>query len=436
MRKVLAVIRREYVARVRTKGFVIGTIALPLIMVGFTILPIMLARRDVGAKRVAVVDASTNGLGRELAEALSAARRGKGPDGKLRYQVVRVDAAGRLDAVRDSLIRRVGIGADSAGALDGLLIVSDDALSGGKLAYLGENVGSPDDMGALERTASAVVQHARLAQAGLDERVVGQVLAPVNLKTLKVTKGQLTGESGEASFFLAYIMSFLLYLVLLLYGAQVTTSVIEEKTNRIFEVLTSSLSPFELLLGKVVGVGAVGLTQMGIWAGTAALVTNNVDRIATLLGAPEAAAGLSLPTVSPALLGIYLLFFVLGFMFYAAAYAAVGASCNQVQEAQQAATPLTLCVAAGLFLMFALLNDPNGTLGRVLSLVPPFAPFITPVRYSVSPLGAGEIAVSLAAMLVGVAAMVWVASRIYRVGILSYGKKASIVEMMRWVRTA
>jgi ABC-2 type transport system permease protein len=257
----------------------------------------------------------------------------------------------------------------------------------------------------------------------------------VDLKTLKVSEGRLTAESGEASFILAYAMSFILYIALLLYGIQVMNSVVEEKSSRIIEVLISSLSPFQLLLGKVLGVGAAGLLQLGIWVGTATLLTSFKAQIAALVGAsPGAVTSLAIPTVSPALLVVFLLFFILGFLFYASAYAAVGSMCNSQQDAQQAQMPVTIFIAAGLFIMFSLLSEPNGSTAHVLTYVPFFAPFVTPVRFSFASIAWWEVLLSIGAMVAGLLIMTALAGRIYRFGILKYGKKATWGDAVKWIR--
>jgi ABC-2 type transport system permease protein len=190
------------------------------------------------------------------------------------------------------------------------------------------------------------------------------------------------------------------------------------------------------MLGKVLGVSAVALLQLGIWSGTAKLLTSQRAAIAGLLGVPATQAmAMPIPAISGDLLAVYLTFFVLGFFLYAAAYAAVAATCNTQQEAQQAAIPVTMCIAVGLILLFGLLDEPNGSLARTLSLIPMFAPFVTPVRYSLSPLPLGELALSGGLTALGVLGVSWVASRIYRVGILMYGKRASVGEVLRWIRT-
>ena len=434
MRKVWAVVRREFLERVRSRAFVIGTVLGPVFMGVLFLLPILL-QQGTGPRRIVVLDAATGGFGVRVVEALSQATRGDEEDSLPRYVVVRVPADGRLEAVRDSLVALTDRRDLGARALDGVLVVTDEALVTDTLRYLGSNAGSLDDMRELSRTLRQAVLTEKLSRSGIDLAVLVNTLKPVELTTSKVTKGRLTGQSGTASFLLAYVMSFMLYFALLLYGVQVMTSTVEEKTTRINEVLVSSLRPFELLLGKVIGVGSVGLLQLGIWAGVAFLLGSFRGGIAELLGAPpEAAAALPIPEIPFGLLMVFLLFFVLGFFFYAAAYAAVGSSCNTVQETQQASMPVTIFILLGLMAMFRLLNEPNGQLAQIMSLVPPLAPFVTPVRHSLSPLSLPEMSLSVAATVLGVLGMAWIAGRIYRVGILMYGKRASIREMVRWVR--
>ena len=436
MSKVFAVIRREFVTRVSSRAFIIGTLLAPVLMAALFVLPILLGGRDTGPKRIAIVDAATGQLGARLEAILTAASRGKGEKAKPRYLVSRVRRTDGVASARDSLLHLMGRTGNAAASLDGMLLVDDSVLASGKLVYLGTNVGSPGDMNYLEALVQPAVQGERLEAMGVNPAIAMQATAPVDLDTRKVSDGKVTGDSGQASFLLAYIMSFLLYMALIIYGMQVMGAVVEEKTNRIMEVLVSSLTPFELLLGKVLGVGAVGLLQVGLWAGTATFLSGQKARIANALGAPEMAGGFSLPTMSPQLLAVFLTFFVLGFLLYSAAYAAIGAMCSSDQETRQAQSPVTMCILAGLLCMFALVGEPNGSLAKALSLVPLVAPFVTPVRYSLDPMPISEVLLSAFATTLGLIAVVWVASRIYRVGILSYGKKPSLAEVWRWIRTA
>jgi ABC-2 type transport system permease protein len=436
MHKLIAVIRREFMVRVHTRAFVISTILGPVLMGFLFVFPMLLESRDRAPKRVVVLDAGSGDFGARVTEALAGARRGTGPAAAPRYEVMRLEAGPDNVAPLDSLIALTGAKAAGPEALVGVVLVTDSVIATGRMHYFGSNVGSLSEMGDLQRILRQAVVGERLERAGVAPTVLTVATAPISLETVRVSNGLLSGESGESSFLLAYVMSFLLYMALLLYGTQVMSSVLEEKSNRIMEVLVSSLTPFELMLGKVIGVGSVALLQLGIWTGTAKLISGQRAALAGLLGAsPADAMSMPIPAISGSLLAVYLTFFVLGFFLYAAAYAAVAATCSTQQEAQQAALPVTLCIVVGLILMFGLLDEPNGTLARTMSMIPLFAPFVTPVRYSLSPLPLLEVLASAGLTALGVLAVAWIAARIYRVGILMYGKRASVVEVLRWIRS-
>ena len=437
MRKVLAIIRREFVERVRTRAFVISTILGPVFMGLLIFLPALLAGRSTTVRRIVIVDAASGEFGTRVVAALGGATFGDKGKEQPRFQIERVVAPDRPKAVADSLTALIGLSRGPQAGPDGFLVLTDSALASGELHYFGSNVGSLADMAALEGTIVPVVQTERLMQEHVDTAVVRRATAKIDLSKAKVTDGKLTGESGTSSFLLAYVMTFILYIALLLYGIQVMSSVLEEKTSRIMEILSSSLTPFQLMLGKVFGVGSVGLFQLSIWAGTSLYLTANLVPILKVMGrSPEAAANISIPTISPALLAVFLGFFLLGFFLYAALYAAVGSMCSTQQDTQQAQQPVMLCIVSGFMCMFPVLNDPNGSLAHTLSLIPFVAPFVTPLRYSIAPLPASELFLSIACTLAGVIVIVWIASRIYRVGILAYGKRPTFKELWSWIRTA
>jgi len=383
------------------------------------------------------VDAASGNFGDLMVTALQESRIGPSSTGRPRYSVQRVVAMGRAQLVADSLTALIGRSRGPEGAPVGFVVLTDDALATGAVAYFGSNVGSLSDMESLRGTMRPVIQTERLVQEQVDTAVVRRATAPIELQTSKITEGKLTGESGTSSFILAYAMTFILYISLLLYGIQVMSSVLEEKTSRIMEVLSSSLSPFQLMLGKVVGVGSVGLFQLGIWAAAALYLTANLVPVLHLFHlSADAAADISVPTIPPTLLIIFLVFFLLGFMLYASLYAAVGAMCSTQQDTQQAQQPVMIGIVAGFMCMFPVLNDPSGSLARTLSLIPFVAPFVTPLRYSIAPLPPSELLLSMGATLLGVLAIIWLASRIYRVGILAYGKRPTFKELWGWIRTA
>lgn len=437
MHKIWAVIRREFVERVRTKAFLLSTILFPVFMAAMVIIPGFLLSRSTGTLRIALVDATTDEMGRRMATALDAARIGKGEAALPRFAVTRFPAVDHAIAVRDSLLPVTGRSRKSLEGFDGILLVTDSTVIGGKAAYFGANVASFDDMRELEQTLRPIVIARRLEGLGVDLAAVMKSVQGIDLVTTKVADGKLTGESGAATFALAYAMGFILYFSLLIFGNQVMMSIIEEKNNRIVEILASSLTPFQMMLGKVVGVGLVALLQIGIWSGAATFFSANQAKILGALGiASSGPMPFSFPSMGPGLLLVFLLFFSLGFLLYAAAYAAVGAMCSTTQDASQMQMPVMMFVLVGFFSVFALIRDPNGTAAHVLSFVPMLTPFVIPMRYSISPLQPLELMLAVLVTVAGVLAIVWLAGRIYRVGILSYGKKAGLRDMIRWIRTA
>ncbi len=438
LRKTIAVIRREFVERVRTKAFIIGTVLGPIFFGAMAIIPgLILSRGSVG-QRVVVVDGTANAFGERIASVLAAAKMGDAPNGKPLYAPVRVSAAGRVQDVVDSLVPRTGLSKKSDESLDGLLIVDEGSVTTGKLRYYGKNVGSMEDMRQLRSSLTPLMISERLRSVGVDPAVAMRAAAPIDLDTRKVAEGKLTAESGASTFLLAYAMGIILYMALVLYGTQVMTSVIEEKSNRIVEVLVSSLTPFQMMLGKVVGVGMVSLLQLGIWAGAFLLLQKNQAKILGMFGVASAGGGIAsiLPTMDPWLVVVFLGFFVLGFLFYSSVYAAIGSMCNTVQEAQQLQTPVMVMTIAGWFSAFALLRDPTSSFAKVASLIPPLAPFVVPVRFSIARIPLPELLLYVATMIIGLLLIVWVTARVYRVGILMYGKRASFKDIFRWVRAA
>jgi ABC-2 type transport system permease protein len=437
MKKIFAVVRREFVERVRTKAFVISTVLLPVFMVAMVLLPALMMSGGDRTSRVALVDASTTGLGQRIGQALESETIGKGPDAKSRYTVQVFPATGGdLAKVRDGLVAETGFSSSKKkDGWNGVLVLTDETLSSGKLAYYGGNVGSLESMTKLQREVSSALTGVRLAKSGVDAALLKEAMKPADMDTTKVTDGKLTGQSGTESYLIAYFMGFILYIAILIYGQQTMTSVIEEKTSRIMEVLTSSLTPFQMLMGKVLGVGMAGLAQMAIWGGSVFVLGSQRMPLAGMFGmSADAAQSFPIPSMPPGLLVVFLLYFALGFMLYGALYAAIGAMCNTIQETQQYSIFVTVFIIVGFFAVFALIKDPTGPLGVTMSYIPFFAPFTMPVRWSLTSVPPMELVLSLTLMVFALLACVWLAGRIYRTGILMYGKKPSWGELWRWIR--
>ncbi len=419
--KVAAVVRREFIERVRNKWFIISTVLGPVFLLGITILPAVLAARGSGS-RIAVVDEGTGPFASRLATQL-------GAGGRYEVSVVRADS-GRRAAAADSLTREV-----QAKLLDGYLTVSAATIESGQFEYRGRNVASIQNMAILEGALRQAVTMERLTRRGIDPGLVQEAQQRIHLDTKRITKQGATGETGAATFFLAYLVGFVLYMAIFLYGVNVMRSVIEEKQTRIIEVLVSSLRPFELMLGKVIGVGGVGLFQMTIWGVTSLLL---ISYGSVLFGAlhisPEQAAQVQLPPIGIGLVLVVLAYFLFGYIIYSALFAVVGASVTTEAEAQQAQMPVTMLLVVAIVLFPMVLADPSGKAAVAMGIIPFFSPIIMPIRYTASEVPPAELALSLAVLVASTVVVVWVAARIYRVGILMYGKRPSMREMIRWAR--
>ncbi|MBI4420512.1 MAG: ABC transporter permease [Gemmatimonadetes bacterium] len=421
MHKVWAVIRREFVERVRTKWFWIGTIFGPLLMVGIIGLQVLLAARGgAGERRIAVVDGTTTPFGPRLVDQVGTAIP--------RFRLTRVPAG---PAVADSLLDQV-----IAKRLDGFLIIGDSTLEFGAAEYRGSNVSSIADMEALEGTLRRLVFAARLERRGIDTLLVKEAQITVRLATRKISGRKLTGESGAQSFMTGFGMAIILFVAILMYGVNVMSSVLEEKTTRVVEVLVSSLRPFQLMLGKVLGAGAVGIVQMGVWVAFAKLLSAAPHALSQQAGQGGGGPGFQFPQIPTLTLVIFAIYFLLGYFLYAAIYAAVGAMSSTEAEARQAQVPVQLVMMIPYISFFALLNDPNSALAVWLTLIPFWSPIATPVRWGATPIPVVELVASVAILLATVLLVTWAAARIYRVGILMTGKRPTIKEIVRWVRAA
>jgi ABC-2 type transport system permease protein len=424
MRKIWVVIRREFVEKVRNKWFIISTVLGPLLMASFVVLPILLAEKGASERRIAVLDVGTDNFAGRLVDWLN------GPV-PVDATLMQVDLA-ELESIADSLTAAVG-----TKHLDGYLIVSDEAIEDGEVEYRGSNVSSMADMQVLEQVIRQAVLTERLDRAGVDPLVVAQAQGRVRMRTTNIRGGELTDESGATTFMLAYGVWLLLYMSILLYGVQVMGAVVEEKTSRVIEVLISSLRPFQLLAGKVVGVGAVGLFQLLIWSVSAWVLFQKRDAVLGLFGI-EVAGGqsFSLPGISLAAVAIVLAYFVLGYFLYAAMFAAVAAMSNSEAEARQAQTPVVMLLVIPSVLMLGILQQPDGSMAVALSLIPFCSPIAMPVRWAAATVPASEMVASIAILAFTLWLVIWVAARIYRVGILMHGKRPTPRELIRWVRAA
>ena len=427
MAKLWAIIKREYVERVRSKWFLIATFFGPIFFSAIIIVPAWLASRSKATSDVyntTILDATGTNFGHRLAIAIAG-----DSTNPARMPIVKLVNPGDLTQAESVATRDV-----MAKNRSGYVVVNQQTLAGEAARYAGRNATSIADMEKIRGAIRETILASRLEKVGLDNSKMKEItFIPLDFSAERITERGRSG-SGMASVLFGFAIGFLLYMSIVVYGQTIMSGVLEEKTTRVAEVVMSSVPTDTLLVGKVLGVGAVGLTQQILWVGTTYILLKLRAPIMAKFGAPT--INFTLPDITLAAGILFLLFFLLGFIFYSSLYAAVGSSVNSESEARQAASPLMIMiVSTGVFIQPVLLN-PTGTAAKVLSLVPISSPIIMPIRMAVIGVSSLELAASLAFLAIGCVAALWLASRIYRVGLLMYGKRPTMREMAKWVSYA
>lgn len=411
---VRAVIRREYLQRVRSKWFIAATIIAPLFAIGLIVAPAYFgSRREQAARDLAIVD-GTGVLYEGLAPMLEEA--GWSVHEQRWYADVMTDL--RQEA--------------ADGAIAGFVMLDELTLETGEAILYTTRRPSPIRQVALRSSIARAVLAFQLDQRDVD---VESLLAGGDLQIEMLTEGG--ADSQEPQFMVAYIGSFFLYMVILLYSISVMRATLEEKTSRIVEVIVSSMDPWHLMLGKIIGVGAVSMTQMAIWLGVGILLF--ASGLPMLIAAqPQLADLTEIADAMPSLgmLVLFVGFFVFGFFMYSALYAAVGAMCNSDEEAQQAQFPILLLLVVPIVMVIGVIESPSTPLSTGLSLFPPFTPILMWARVASGGVSPWEVGLSFVLMALAIVAIAWVAGRIYKVGILMAGKRPTVPELWRWVREA
>jgi ABC-2 type transport system permease protein len=421
MHEVMIIIRREFLERVRSRAFVLGTLLFPVFMVGIFLLP-NLGNRGSVHRSLVLVDNAPSPIGDRFAALLNATDSLSNT-----YSIERV--SGDFDGMREQLNGRV-----QAEEVDGYVVLPADIIATNKVTYRARNVGNQSVLRELTTAATEAVQEERLREAGLDRADVTALIRRVTVDDASITETGGEGRGATATFFYAYILSFLIYFITAFYGMNVLRSVLEEKTSRIAEVMISSVKASDLMLGKIVGVGGAALFQVAIWTGFIVLAVTRSDMLEQRFGIPrEALAGLTIPVTDGVL---FLLYFILGFLLFAAVFAAVGAAMTSEQEAQPMQLPVMVPLFLPLLLSPQITGEPMSRLAVILSLIPFTAPIVMPMRIASAKIPLVQIAGSLTSLIVGLFLVAWLAGKIYRIGILSTGKRPSLPELMRWLREA
>lgn len=412
MRNLLLVARREYLEQIRGRAFRVTTILVPLLFGVVIFIMIAAGRGATGGKHI-VIASNDAVLAGEVRDELL-----QHNEINTRVEVL----APATPADRPALVERV-----RTGAIDGFLWV--ETQPGKQPAAVYESQSSGDFI--TEERLSSALNHAlvraRLTASGIKPGGIDALLRDVDVETMQIGKGGKEVKSNAmSSFWKGYVMAFLLSMTTMIYGMNVARSIIQEKTSRIFEVMLATAKPSDLLAGKLIGVGAVGLTQIAIWfvAGGA---------IAGAFAAQIFAAKLSIH-FSWAEGILFPVYFLLGYLLYASLFAGLAASCETEQELQMYTPLAVLPIWLAFALIVVVVNNPDSALSVAASLFPATAPIIMMLRMGSQIPPTWQFAASIAIMIVSIWGVLWVSSRLYRVGILMYGKRATFPELIRWLR--
>ncbi len=440
MNKIFLIIKREYLVRVKKRSFILLTLLTPLIMTSFVAVPAWLATRTEEAKAIEVLDDSGQFGGKF-----------KNTDERVfNYSTKPLEVA-KKDVLSGKSYALVYIPKDILDNPKGLKIFSK------------KNV-SLSLQNALENTVEQEIENVKLVKAGIDRKTLDDTKVKVSSSTFNLSEeGEKSGSSGAATA-IGYFCAFLIYLTVFIYGAQVMRGVMEEKSSRIVEVMISSVKPFQLMMGKIVGIGLVGLTQFLLWILLTFFISSTVvpaitgkpdSRFSTErfsqaqgqkdpVGVKKAAAppkekgfmaemSAAVGTLNfPLIVGCFLFYFLGGYLLYSSLFAAVGSAVDSETDVQQFMFPITIPIIMSIIAAQFVLNNPDGSLAFWMSIIPFTSPIIMMVRI---PFGVEtwQILLSMALLILGFVGTTWLAGRIYRIGILMYGKKVNYRELSKWV---
>lgn len=450
MNKLLAIIKREYIQRVRSRMFLVWTILGPLMLVFFSVVPALVFRIKTGEPtRIAVID-QTGKLYERVRAALTDERGVEEESG----ETPESSAVRNINASSQERVRRAGQemagsyvvepvnidgrSVESAVAelnerirrnqLDGFIIIPKDILTNGRISYYGRNTGDVITQDQIRARVASAIRDQIIAEANVPQKVFAEVSRPVLMDSTRVTNTGAERDSG-GGFFMVLVVGFLIYLMLVTYGQVILGAVVEEKETRIAEVLFSSVRSFSLMMGKLIGVSLVALTQYGIWAIVFLLFALYGVGMLAAQGVP-----VELPHIAPSLVIYFIIFFLLGYFIYATIYALVGAMVTTTQEGGQVALPVIFLLMIGFYLSFAVMRSPDSPFAFWVSIIPFWSPITMMVRIVTGQPPFWQIALSILIGLATVVLLIWLAARVYRIGMLMYGKRASIPEVIRWVR--
>ncbi|MFN3561953.1 MAG: ABC transporter permease [Chloroherpetonaceae bacterium] len=409
MSKKAIIIRKEYLERIRSKGFIISTILIPLLMASFVLVPILTEFLSRDSKMVIAIYDATGKYQSAIEDAFEKQKT---------LSMIWVDW--QKESEREATLKGI-----ESGKISGYLLLKEES---GKLeaVYTAKNIVDFNVNRKIESTLQKAVSRLALKNKGFSDDEIALLEKPIELKMQKISGGAQGDKGAFSEFLLAYVMVMLIYGTLLTYGISVMSSVMEEKSSKVMEVLIASVKPFELMVGKVVGIGLVAFTQYMIWAMVALVLS-----VASLQYNPKFQF-----EIAPHLLVYFVLYFILGYLIYATLYAAVGSAFENAQDAQPLTTPITFLIIIPIVVMNYVISKPDSVASVVLSLVPFFSPILMMGRLTITDVPFWQVLLSIALMIGTFYAIMLLSAKVYRVGVLMYGKKPTLAEIFKWIRYA
>jgi ABC-2 type transport system permease protein len=439
--KIMTIISHEYITKIKSKGFIWGTILGPvgiIVFIGVMVLVAVLSESS-SARKIAILD-DTNLLGIQIVEKDTA-----------RYFLTQKS----LDELEKDV---------RSEKLDAYLHIPKNFLDSGKAELFSLGGGGLNFVEKIERRLWRVTRNERLKQANVSEEIIKKINSGIDITTNKLTEKGTEEDHAEIFALMGYILGFVMYIIMLIYGGLVSASVIEEKSNRIVEVIVSSVRPIDIMMGKVIGIGLVGLTQIVFWIIMAVglvLVAGPIvgsfqvdpdtmqqtmesmqQQMAAMQGGGnqemldniQEGIGMVKSFIQPGIIISFIFYFVVGYLIFATIFAGIGSAVDQQSDANQLQMPVTMIVILPMLTISLVMADPDGVPAIVLSLIPFFTPTLMIVRIGATDVPIWQIAASVVLTLGTFYGALWFASRVYKVGILMYGKKPSFKDLFKWVR--
>jgi ABC-2 type transport system permease protein len=415
LRNTLLVAKREYLERVRSRMFRITTVLVPVGVAATGLLAGMGGKRlDQGIRHLAIVSNQPQ-LATDVQTVLKESAH---PPQSI--EIFSPGTSADLSTLNQAVEHH---------QIGGYLILRRDPgqsrpeatwVSGSATDFVGQGV--------MKSAVTSALIREQLASRGMTDSQIRALMRSVKLNTMQVKNGQTVTSNAGRSFAGAYVLILVLYGAVLIYGINIARSVVEEKTTRIFEVLLSTASSDSLMVGKLLGVGSVGLTQMGLWAVLATIFAGS-----SLAAAAKVHGLASLGVTRPELI-FFPVFFLLGYFFYSALAAALGSAVSGEQDVQQFIFILAAPLVISVVMMMYVMTNPSSAVSVIMSLIPPFTPIVLYMRICAQVPPWWQIALGVALLTASVWAMIWLAARIYRIGVLMYGKRPTLPEIVRWLR--